>query len=243
MMRNIFHTKLSNPSTSSSSTSSTPHLSAKDSKKKSKVPIAFDTDHPHRDPSPPSPVKRKSPTKNTSSNNPKKDSRRGLLASNRKSTRHNTSGPSFSSSPTNPPRQSHSYDRNSHPLNLPPDELRRLSAVSMAAMGDPPTPMEMDNESSTPSAVPSSSPPPSSEPPVPGSFPSQNGVNGDTSPTPPPPKATPSPSTSQPEAPPPPPTVDPEVAKAAGNKHFKAKEYDKAIKEYTKGTPSRHVAM
>lgn len=34
---------------------------------------------------------------------------------------------------------------------------------------------------------------------------------------------------------PPPPPVDAEACKAAGNKFFKAREYDRAIEEYSKG--------
>ena len=37
------------------------------------------------------------------------------------------------------------------------------------------------------------------------------------------------------QSPPPKPAIDPEVCKATGNKYFKAKDYPKAIAEYTKG--------
>lgn len=50
--------------------------------------------------------------------------------------------------------------------------------------------------------------------------------NGDGAPAPPPHRT---------PASPPPPTEDAEAFKAAGNKYFKAKDYDKAIQEYTKG--------
>lgn len=59
-----------------------------------------------------------------------------------------------------------------------------------------------------------------------------NGMNGHTehneesSPAPPPHKA---------PSPPPKPAFDPEVCKATGNKYFKAKDYTRAIEEYTKG--------
>lgn len=59
------------------------------------------------------------------------------------------------------------------------------------------------------------------------STPTRNGENGTNgtdegkSPTPPPHR--------------PQPTVDAEACKAAGNKFFKAKDYKKAIAEYTKG--------
>jgi len=84
---------------------------------------------------------------------------------------------------------------------------------------------------------------------TPGAFPEQdshmNGVNGTThedAPAPPPHKS--------PSSPPPPeaPTVDAEACKAAGNKFFKAREWQKAIQEYTKGcsdpilSAGRHMA-
>lgn len=171
---------------------------------------------------PPSPTK-KSPTKST------RDRDSSRPASPRSSR-------SYSKASSNSPR--YTYDRSSHPLNLPPHELKRLSALS--AMSDPPTPMEMDqDEEALASSLPSSPPPAMS----PGPLPSVNGVNGvnglndDGSPIPPPHKVPTSPppqSQSQPQ-PPPKPTVDAEACKAAGNKFFKAKDYDKAIKEYTKG--------
>lgn len=107
------------------------------------------------------------------------------------------------------------YDPDSHPLNLPPEELKRLSA--MAAASDPQTPMDIDSN------IPSS---PQTQ--APGSFPSSEGVNGfnqNEPPRPPPHKSPQSPASS----------ADAEASKAAGNKFFKAKQYDKAIAEYTKG--------
>lgn len=53
---------------------------------------------------------------------------------------------------------------------------------------------------------------------------------GDGSPVPPPHK-TPSP--------PPKPAYDPEACKAIGNKYFKAKDYTRAVQEYTKGEELR----
>ena len=73
---------------------------------------------------------------------------------------------------------------------------------------------------------------------APGAFSAHNGVdhamndnvNGDGSPVPPPHRAPPT----EPQ-PSPKPTIDAEACKAAGNKFFKIGDYDKAIKEYSKG--------
>ncbi|KIV89289.1 hypothetical protein PV10_08867 [Exophiala mesophila] len=135
----------------------------------------------------------------------------------------------------------HDPDPDTHPLNLPPDQLHRLYTAHMAKeeansrasmsvdrdMSAPensdPQPANMNGEHSSPPATPSRD--------APGAFPEQSsddGTNGtangsdDRSPTPPPHKA------------PPPPKVDPEACKAAGNKFFKAKDYERAIAEYTK---------
>ena len=54
--------------------------------------------------------------------------------------------------------------------------------------------------------------------------------DGDDSPVPPPHGSLPA------TSPPPKPTIDPEACKAVGNKYFKAKDYTKAIQEYSKGT-------
>ena len=55
---------------------------------------------------------------------------------------------------------------------------------------------------------------------------SHSQLNGDSSPAPPLHKA---------PSPPPKPLLDPEACKATGNKYFKAKDYTRAIEEYTKG--------
>lgn len=54
-------------------------------------------------------------------------------------------------------------------------------------------------------------------------------LNGDGSPVPPPHGV------NIKSSPPPKPAIDPEACKALGNKYFKAQDYKKAIKEYTKG--------
>jgi DnaJ family protein C protein 7 len=104
-------------------------------------------------------------------------------------------------------------------------------------MSDPPTQMDIDYDFPNPAAVPvPSSPPPqpsqftqSSQLPqaMPGALNLTGGVNGDGSPIPPPHRMQ--------TSPPPPPPVDAEAYKALGNKFFKARDYDKAVVEYTKG--------
>jgi DnaJ family protein C protein 7 len=79
--------------------------------------------------------------------------------------------------------------------------------------------MDVDVEMNTQST------PASPVPQTPGAF--QNGMMDERSPTPPPHRS---------PLPPPKPAVDAEACKAAGNKFFKAHDYEKAIKEYTKGT-------
>jgi DnaJ family protein C protein 7 len=135
-------------------------------------------------------------------------------------------------------KRSSKYDRDSHPLNLPPDELRRLSSA-MSAMADQPTPQPMDiDRESTASPAPSS--PAAAQ--GPGALPKSNG--DDSRPAPPPHRYTTSPppesakyaATPEESSPPAqPPTIDAEEYKAAGNKFFKIKDYPAAIREYSKG--------
>jgi DnaJ family protein C protein 7 len=137
-------------------------------------------------------------------------------------------------------QRSSKHDRNSHPLNLPPDELRRR--ISLMSDQGTPTPMDVDRES-TSSPAPSS--PAAAQ--APGAFPTPNGASSDE-PLPPPHRYTTSPppesakyAASKQEAAAPPavqPTVDAELYKTAGNKFFKMKDYPMAIKEYTKGESS-----
>jgi DnaJ homolog subfamily C member 7 len=122
-------------------------------------------------------------------------------------------------------------DQDSHPLNLPPDELRNLSAA-MAEAEENGSSMDID-QPEQPSSPKKTSPPTKIFQNAPGAFPDSaangetNSINGhddEKSPTPPPHKE------------PPPPPVDAEACKAAGNKFFKAKDFARAIVEYTKGT-------
>lgn len=122
-----------------------------------------------------------------------------------------------------------SDDDDQHPLNLPPEELRRLSALRTATMGSPREETAEPMQESTPAPQQ-----------APGAFPQANGngVNGDQSeesgPAPPPHRSASSSPAQSPEVAQGPP-VDAEACKEAGNKFFKAKQYDKAIEEYTKG--------
>ena len=134
-------------------------------------------------------------------------------------------------SPTKKDKRKEKEDRNSHPLNLPPEELRKLSAAMARAEGERGS---MDVDMSDQNGI--SSPPADSTPmtpskTTPGAFPENtNGTstemngNEDKSPTPPPHRS--------PVKPP----VDAEACKAAGNKFFKARDYSRAVTEYTKGS-------
>jgi len=164
----------------------------------------------------------RSPTKSTSApsltspSSPKKGSSRRHQTADQPSKKRTRESKSGSRNLT--PAQSHDLDL--HPLNLPPEERSRYT--KSITMSEPSSPV---NEAP-------SSPPPS----APGAFPSSNGVNGENgdkeneAPRPPPHRSSTNSSPKVPE-----PTVDAEACKAAGNKFFKAKQYDKAVQEYTKG--------
>jgi DnaJ homolog subfamily C member 7 len=134
-------------------------------------------------------------------------------------------------SPSKKDKKKEKENRDSHPLNLPPDELHRLSAA-MAAQEGARNSMDVENIGPSPLQNADSPTTPSKAAPV--SFPDNadgtlNGVNGEKrdekSPTPPPHRI---PVIEKP-------ATDAEAAKAAGNKFFKAKDYSRAITEYTKG--------
>jgi DnaJ family protein C protein 7 len=125
------------------------------------------------------------------------------------------------------------HDLDTHPLNLHPDEYKRLSALSAMSDRSSFDKMDVDRE---PSAAPPSSPPadqPSQSGPqitIPISPPTNGNkspVNGE-GPTPPPHKSNPS-------SPVPSAADEAEAYKAAGNKFFKDKDYKNAIVQYTKG--------
>ncbi|KAF2757964.1 TPR-like protein [Pseudovirgaria hyperparasitica] len=167
---------------------------------------------------PPSSPEKRSPTKPTKPSNDRDRDR------DRRSRSTHSPKP-YSASRTN----SHRYDKDTHPLNLPPHERKRLSALS-AGMSDQgtPTPAEVDRDIS------SSPAPTSPATTLPGAFPSSNGIrNGadEVGPAPPPHRT---PTSPPPQSQPQENAVDAEACKAAGNKFFKAKDYTKAIQEYSK---------
>ena len=153
----------------------------------------------------------------------------------RKEHRPSRSSRAFVRHPTEPGHSSSSsrrsrIDLNTHPLNLPPEERKRLSALSN--MSDP-SAMDVD----PPTGPSPSSPPPQPAQPQPQSafsVPITNGTkqtNGDSAAPPVPPHR------SNPSSPVPSPEEEAEAFKAAGNKYFKEKKYADAIKQYDKGKP------
>lgn len=129
-----------------------------------------------------------------------------------------------------------SDDPDEHPLNLHPDDPRRLSALS--AMSSPPAQENggMGGESMETTPAPE----------APGAFPQTNGVtngeqhDGESGEGGEDGEAGAGPEVPPHRSPPPPqqeekPKVDPEACKAAGNKLYKAGQYARAIDEYSKG--------
>ena len=141
--------------------------------------------------------------------------------------------------PSRKKKSASKQEHETHPLNLPPEELRRrLSDWSRSSGSQRTVTGDMEqNRSSSPSSPVGAAP--GAFPQTNGSQPESktngqangqtNGINGDShegAPTPPPHKSSPPPET---------PEVDAEACKAAGNKFFKAREWQKAIQEYSKG--------
>lgn len=141
-------------------------------------------------------------------------------------------------------------DLNTHPLNLPPDEIKRLSALSAMSDRNSFDKMDVDKEnaaqpSSSSSSHPSSSARPPSSPPPPQpqksfSVPINSPTNGakpeanGEGPAPPPHRSNPS-------SPVPSDAEQAENYKSLGNKSFKERQYKKAIKEYSQGTDSMTI--
>ncbi|KAF2149937.1 small glutamine-rich tetratricopeptide repeat-containing protein A [Myriangium duriaei CBS 260.36] len=151
----------------------------------------------------------------SNSRSPEKQSRKSRESFQRERLSQSHSFPATSPRSS---RRSPTKSRSEHPLNLHPDELRALSysrsASHYASMGSE----AEQNGASAPTS------------PVNGTAtgPQTNGVNGekhDEAPAPPPHKESP-----KDEAAP----VDAEAFKAAGNKFFKERAWQKAIDEYTK---------
>ncbi|KAI0180173.1 hypothetical protein GGR52DRAFT_568927 [Hypoxylon sp. FL1284] len=177
-------------------------------------------------PAKPSPTTSRSPTKKSA--RPASPALREQTKSRsaRPSARHSTDQTSSSS------RRS-KVDPNTHPLNLPPDELKRLSA--QFKMGSRSSLDKMDLDKDTP-APPSSPPPPQQQAsfsvpvnstPTNGVKKGANGEEGD-GPAPPPPAHR-----SNPSSPVPTDSEAAEAHKADGNKFFKQRDYSRAIAEYT----------
>ncbi|PKS10232.1 hypothetical protein jhhlp_001982 [Lomentospora prolificans] len=118
---------------------------------------------------------------------------------------------------------------NTHPLNLPEEERKRLSALSNMSE---PSAMDIDEPSTAAPSSPPHQSPPQPQPQTAFSVPVTNGtkdVNGDNSTPPAPP-----PHRSNPSSPVPTPAEEAEAYKAAGNKYFKEKSYVDAIRQYDK---------
>ena len=96
-------------------------------------------------------------------------------------------------------------------------------------MSDFAEPMNIDQDDSTMASPSGSSPATSGFFSVANGADHLNGLNGNGSPVPPPHKV----STETPPVPKP--SIDAEAWKAAGNKFFKMRDYEKAIREYSKG--------
>jgi len=154
----------------------------------------------------------RSPTKTSPSKPPSKVIKDPELPSSRTSSRRGNSR--------------HQLAADTHPLNLPPEEReRRRSAMSVPS--EPNTPMDVDSEALANDA-PSSPTPMTWTASQQSNGTSREHVNGDDSPIPPPHGSNPA------TSPPPKPTIDAEACKALGNKYFKAKDYSKALQEYSK---------
>ncbi|RYO88838.1 hypothetical protein DL766_009376 [Monosporascus sp. MC13-8B] len=157
--------------------------------------------------------------------------------SSRSSARLSTDHGSF------PSRRS-KHDPNTHPLNLPPEEYKRLSALSTMSdrsSFDKTDKMDVDKDAAASPAPPSSPPPATQQPPsssytVPINAPPTNGAK-DAPPPPPKPREegpAPPPHGSRPSSPVPTAADEAEAYKAAGNKFFKERDFRNAIIQYTK---------
>ncbi|KAF4468307.1 tetratricopeptide repeat 2 [Fusarium albosuccineum] len=165
----------------------------------------------------------RSPSKSSASKSSKRSSRPASYAEPNKPrssrlSRHSTD-PGHSSS------RRPKYEPDTHPLNLPPEERKRLSALAAAMNGN-----SMDIDREPVNGARATTPPNSNSAQTNFSVPIQNGSSHDGASTPPPPP----PHKSNPSSPTPTPKDDAESYKAAGNRFFKDKNYFKAIEQYSK---------
>jgi DnaJ family protein C protein 7 len=127
-------------------------------------------------------------------------------------------------------RSSRRFDKDSHPLNLPP-ELRRLSALSAMS-----TTSSEQNHDGTMEQTRASSPTTQSSTPT---TPSNSYINSpfqpDDRPPVPPHRVPTSPPPQSPSSKPNMAQANAEACKVAGNNFFKSQNYPKAIEEYSKG--------
>ena len=114
-----------------------------------------------------------------------------------------------------------------HPLNLPPEERERRRSA-MSAPSDPIVPMDIDSKGPDGKSSPAATRTPSYFGQSSTEANSDQQSDGLSSPIPPPHRDNQTPS--QPARP----SVDTEACKALGNKYFVAKDYTRAIQEYTR---------
>ncbi|KAF4978150.1 hypothetical protein FZEAL_5426 [Fusarium zealandicum] len=170
----------------------------------------------------PSPSPSRSPNKSPSKSS-KRTSRPSSFVEPNKTSRSSR----LSRHPTDPghssSRRHHKYEPDTHPLNLPPEERKRLSALAAKMNGNS---MDIDGE---PINGARATTPPNPNPSAQANFsvPIPNGSSHDGAPPPPPHKSNPSSPTPTPEE-------DAEAYKGAGNRFFKEKNYFKAIEQYSK---------
>ena len=197
-------------------------------------------------PSAESPSGSPSPTKASRS-----PSKRSILRPESPSSREAKPSPSrpsrstFARQATDSASRKKKIDPDTHPLNLPPEQRKRLSALS--AMSDR-TSMDVDKEpvnGATPVSPPPQAPtPPLKQQPKPSppahsnsfTVPVTNGAEASTNGAPAEEKVPqPPPHRSQPVSPVQTPAEEAETYKNEGNKYFKLKDYGRAVEFYTKG--------
>ncbi|KAI1337919.1 hypothetical protein F5Y15DRAFT_138132 [Xylariaceae sp. FL0016] len=179
-------------------------------------------------PEPASPVKPATSTSSKPSASSKRSSQRPASPATAPRDHPKRSSRSFARSSTEPSRRS-KHDANTHPLNLHPDEIKRLSALS--AMSDRSSFDKMDVDKENVAETPSSPPPPQQQSSfsVPISSPTngvKSGVKDSEGPAPPPHRSNPS-------SPKPSDLEQAENFKSLGNQSFKEKKYKLAIGQYT----------